>query len=174
MPETQIIKVDEGGVNARILAKEAEAVYMKILLRFPDSIEAGPARAALQKLKQGAESTTPPGGRPAEAPEAAPWALVYGEQLVALIPADEASLAGAMQLNNGYKIATPAKVFAGSYVIHGTLLSYDTNASVFQNFRCFPMQDVQITSRLPGAQWSGLKAPYLAVMSQHKQLIVPE
>ena len=114
------------------------------------------------------------GSLPAQAPEAAPWALVYGEQLVALIPADEASLAGAMQLNNGYKIATPAKVFAGSYVIHGTLLSYDTNASVFQSFRCFPMQDVQITSRLPGAQWSGLKAPYLVVMSQHKQLIVPE
>jgi hypothetical protein len=53
----------------------------------------------------------------------APWAMVYGEQMVALIPCDEASLAGAIQSNGDFKIATRAVVYVGSYVIRGTLLS---------------------------------------------------
>ena len=114
------------------------------------------------------------GSLPGPARDSAPWTLVYGEQLVALVPCDEASLVNAVQLNNGYKVATQAEVYAGSYVIRGTVLSYDANGSVFQSFRSFPVQDAEVICRLPGAQWTGLKAPYLVVMSQHKQLVLPD
>ena len=38
----------------------------------------------------------------------------------------------------------------------------------------FPHGSAEISCRLPGAQGDGLKAPYLVVLSQHKQLVVPE
>jgi hypothetical protein len=113
------------------------------------------------------------GNLPTPNPDYAPLTIVYGEQLVALIPGDEASLASAMQSNNALKFSTRAQVFAGSYVIRGTVLCYDTNGRVFQSYRGFPVQDAEISCRLPGAQWSGLKAPYLVVLNQHKQLVVP-
>jgi len=89
------------------------------------------------------------------APDSAPWTIVYGEQLVALIPCDEASLASAMQINNGFKVATRAEVFVGSYVIRGTVLSYDANGHVFQSFRSFPVQDAEISCRLLGRSGAG-------------------
>ena len=114
------------------------------------------------------------GGLPGPLPDSAQLTFVYGEQLVALIPSDEASLASALQSNNGFTVATLVEVYVGSYVIRGTLLSYDANGRVFQSYRGFPVQDAEISCRLPGAQWDGLKAPYLVVLSQHKQLVVPE
>jgi hypothetical protein len=90
----------------------------------------------------------PTGNLLGPAPDSAPWTIVYGEQLVALIPCDEASLANAMQINNGFKVATRAEVFVGSYVIRGTVLSYDANGRVFQSFRSFPVQDAEISCRL--------------------------
>jgi hypothetical protein len=114
------------------------------------------------------------GNQPVPARDAAAWAMLYGEQLVALIPWDEASLATAMQSNVDYKIATQGEVYVGCYLIRGAVLSYDANLSVFGNQRSFPVQNAEITCRLPGAQWSGLKAPYLLVMSQHKQLVIAD
>ena len=114
------------------------------------------------------------GSLPVPVRDSAPWAMLYGEQLVALIPCDEASLANAVQLNNGDKVATPAEVYVGSYIIRGTVLSYDANGSVFQSFRSFPVQDAEVICRLPGAQWTGLKTPYLVVMSQHKQFVISD
>jgi hypothetical protein len=113
------------------------------------------------------------GSLPAPDPDSTPLAIVYGEQLVALIPGDEASLVSAMQSNSPLKFLTRAEIFVGNYLIRGTVLCYDTNGRVFQSYRGFPVQDAEISSRLPGAEWSGLKAPYLVVLSQHKQLVVP-
>jgi len=105
------------------------------------------------------------GSLPSPSPDSAPSTIVYGEQLVALIPGDEASLASAMQSNNALKFSTRAEVFVGSYVIRGTVLYYDINGRLFQSYRGFPVQDAEINCRLPGAQWSGLKAPYLVMLS---------
>ncbi len=106
--------------------------------------------------------------------EAAPWTLVYGEQLVALIPWDKDSFNAAMQANGDYKIATPGEVYVGNYLIRGTVLSYNANLNVMATQHSFPVQNAEITCRLPGSTWPGLKAPYVMVTSQHKQLIIAD
>jgi hypothetical protein len=104
---------------------------------------------------------------------ATPWLLIYGDQLVALIPRDEAGLAAARMFNAAFKVAVPAEVYAGPYVIRGQVLSPDGSLRVFEGYTGFPVQDAEIKSLIPGAQLGLLKAPYVLVMSRHKQALIP-
>lgn len=106
-------------------------------------------------------------------PPAVPWVLIYGDQLVAIIPKDEAGLANARQLNAVFKVGVKAEVYAGPYVIRGEVLSPDGSLRVFEGYTGFPVQDAEIKCLIPGAQLGLLKAPYVLVMSRHKQALVP-
>jgi hypothetical protein len=106
-------------------------------------------------------------------PPAVPWVLIYGDQLVAIIPKDEAGLANARQFNTVFKVGVKAEVYAGPYVIRGQVLSPDGSLRVFEGYTGFPVQDAEIKCLIPGAQLGLLKAPYVLVMSRHKQALVP-
>ena len=106
-------------------------------------------------------------------PPAIPWVLIYGDQLVAIIPKDEASQAAARQMNATFKVAVKAEVYAGPYVIRGEVLSPDGLLRVFEGYTGFPVQNAEIKCLIPGAQLGQLKAPYVLVMSRHKQALVP-
>ena len=101
-----------------------------------------------------------------------PWTLVYGEQMVAIIPRDPASTACAMQNNSFFNQSFQAEVYIGSFVLRGRVLCSDRSVRVFPMYPAFPMQDVEITCLLPGSKLA-VKAPYLVVMGSHKQLVVP-
>lgn len=103
-----------------------------------------------------------------------PWVLVYGDEMVALIPRDEAGNNAAIQTNGSYfKIPIPAEVFVGHYRIRGKVMASDPSLRVFTINMGFPVQDAEIDCLLPGAPLKGLKVPYLLVMSRQKQLVVP-
>ncbi|MGA2505062.1 MAG: hypothetical protein ABSG01_13305 [Anaerolineales bacterium] len=115
----------------------------------------------------------PTGALSVSPPPATPWVLIYGDQLVAIIPKDDAGLTNARQLNAAFKVAVPAEVYAGPYVIRGQVLSPDGSLRVFEGYTGFPVQDAEIKCLIPGAQLGVLKAPYVLVMSRHKQALVP-
>ena len=102
-----------------------------------------------------------------------PQVLIHGDELVALIPRDEAGTTEDMKNNAPFKYPVPAEVYVGPYVIRGQVLSMDKNLRVFATYVGFVVQDAVVDCLLPGAQLTGLKAPYLLVMSRHKQLVVP-
>lgn len=107
-------------------------------------------------------------------PASAPWALVYAESLVAVIPRDEASTAYVLKNNADlFKYPIAAEVRAGAYVIRGNVLSPDKMLNVFESYVRFAVQDAEISCRLSGAQLVGLKAPYVLVVGSHKQLLTP-
>jgi hypothetical protein len=92
---------------------------------------------------------------------AAPWALDYADSLVALIPRDQASLDYAQKANSSWRYAVPAEVYVGPYRFRGSVLSPDKPLRVFAGYTTgFVAQQVQISSLLPSARLSGLKAPY--------------
>ena len=115
----------------------------------------------------------PTGALSVSPPPAVPWILIYGDQLVAIIPKDEAALANACQLNAMFKVQVRAEVYAGPYVIRGQVLSPDGSLRVFEGYTGFPVEEAEIKCLIPGAQLGVLKAPYVLVMSRHKQALVP-
>ncbi len=109
-------------------------------------------------------------------PEAlsAPWTVIYGETLVAIIPRDQASLDHVTKANADYKYAQLAEVYAGPYLLRGTLLSAGADVRTFAAYTTgFAMQSATISSLLPGARLSGLAAPYVMVVGQHGQVVRP-
>jgi hypothetical protein len=107
-------------------------------------------------------------------PPPAPWALVYGDGLVAVIPRDEAGTTFVTKKNADlFKVAVPAEVYVGPYVLRGKVLSPDKELTVFESYRRFAMQDAEISCLLPGALLTGLQAPYVLVVADHKQLLTP-
>ena len=101
----------------------------------------------------------------------APFVLVYGSRLVAIIPRDEASTAYALKQNASFKHAIPAEVFAGPYLLRGQALSTDNRLRVFSGLAAFPMQSVTITCLLPGSRMAPFGVPYLLLIGNHKQLV---
>ena len=107
-------------------------------------------------------------------PASTPWALVYAESVVAVIPRDEASTAYVLKNNaDFFKYPVAAEVRVGAYLIQGKVLSPDKMLNVFESYFRFAVQDAEISCRLPGAQLTGLKAPYVLVVGSHKQLLTP-
>jgi len=95
---------------------------------------------------------------------------VCGDALVAVIPRDEASLALIRKNNAAWRYPLPAEVYAGPYVIRGTVLGKGNNLGAF-DWDTFLMRDVEISSVLPNSAWTGLKAPCAYVGGQHKHFI---
>jgi hypothetical protein len=78
---------------------------------------------------------------------AAPWALVYADSPVALIPRGQASLGYALKANSGWRHAVPAEVYVGPYRFSGSVLSPDKQLRVFAGHTIgFVAQQVQINS----------------------------
>ncbi|MDR3575320.1 MAG: hypothetical protein P4L50_15780 [Anaerolineaceae bacterium] len=102
-----------------------------------------------------------------------PWTLVNSESLVAIIPRDAASSASAAQNNTIFKKSFQGEVYIGPYLLRGKVLTVDDSVRILPIYPCFPMMDVEINCLLPGSKLVGLKAPYLLVMTLHRQLIVP-
>ena len=104
----------------------------------------------------------------------APWAVAYGDELVAVIPRDQASLDYARQQNADWKNPQPAEVYVGHYLLRGTLLSPAADVRTLAAFTTgFAMQQVQISSLLPGSRLTGLSAPYALVVGGHKHVVRP-
>ena len=102
-----------------------------------------------------------------------PWVLINGDDLVAIIPRDDASVAHAIQVNASDRIASRADVFVGPYVIRGTVHSPHEDLRIFAMRVGFIVRDAEITCLRPDAQLVGLKAPIVLVLSRHKQLVAP-
>ncbi len=102
-----------------------------------------------------------------------PWTLVNSESLIAIIPRDAASMACAMQNNGIFNQSFQGEVYIGPYVLRGKILTIDNSVRILAMYAAFPMQDVEINCLLPGSKLVGLKAPYLMVLTHHRQLLVP-
>jgi hypothetical protein len=99
--------------------------------------------------------------------------VVYGDQLVALIPRDEVSLSAARQTNTAFKVAAPGEVYVGPYMIRGNVMSLDGSLRVFATYTGFVIEDAEITCLTPDSPLTNLTAPYVLVMSRQKQAMLP-
>lgn len=104
---------------------------------------------------------------------AVPWALVYGNQLVAVIPRDQDCLNFALKSTSAFKHPIAADVFAGPYVFSGTLMSPDQDLRVFEGYAAFVMQNVIIDCLVAGTKLPRVQAPYVMVVGNHKGFVVP-
>jgi hypothetical protein len=100
-----------------------------------------------------------------------PWTMVHSESMVAVIPRDAASLACAMQNNAFYNQSFQGEVYIGPYLLRGKVLVPNDSIRTLPMYPAFPMQDVEINCLLPGSKLVGLKAPYAAVLTHHRQLL---
>ncbi len=101
-----------------------------------------------------------------------PWALVYGNELVAIIPRDQASLNYALRANDNFKIPIQGEVYAGPYVFSGTIMSPDRKLRVLEGFAGVVLQNVTIDCLASGTSMSRLQAPYVMVLGNHKHFLV--
>lgn len=109
-----------------------------------------------------------PTGRLKAAPrQLVSWVTVYWDNMVALIPRDEPSTEFALKNNDIFKIPFPGEVYSGPYRLRGTILSPGKFAREFSTYSFLTMRDVTVESLEPGAQWSGLTAPYLLVVGNN-------
>jgi hypothetical protein len=98
--------------------------------------------------------------------------LVYAESIVAVIPRDEASTAYVLKNNASlFKSPIPAEVRVGSYLLRGEVLSPDNLLNVFESYFRFAIRNAEISCLLPGSQLGELRAPYVLVLGEHKQLL---
>jgi hypothetical protein len=83
--------------------------------------------------------------------------------VVAIIPADEASLKSAQKAYKAYRHPLDAVIYAGPYLIKARLLSdhAGANRSPFTNNWLVPLVDVVIDCQVQGARLTGFRAPWL-------------
>lgn len=83
--------------------------------------------------------------------------------VVAIIPADPASLQSAQKAYKSYRYPIEAVVFAGPYLIRGKVLSdnADGSHSPFSDTQFLPLVDVEIDCQVQGARLSSFRAPWL-------------
>jgi hypothetical protein len=116
----------------------------------------------------------PSGNLVAPARPNVPSALIFGVQLIAIIPRDEPSTAAARKKNSDLKYPVPAEAYIGPYLFRGTLLCPNKNVNSVAIYHGFTMQDAQIDCLLPGAQLVGLTAPYVVIRNnKYRQVILP-
>ncbi|HEY3343313.1 MAG TPA: hypothetical protein VGJ97_00195 [Anaerolineaceae bacterium] len=99
--------------------------------------------------------------------------LVYGDQLIALIPHDEVSLTAARQTNASFKIGSPGEVYVGPYLIRGKVMSLDSSLRVFATYNGFVIEDAEISCLTPDTPLTAMNVPYVLVMSRQKQAMLP-
>jgi hypothetical protein len=97
---------------------------------------------------------------------------IYFDSLIAVIPADEPSLASARKENSMLQYPIPAELHAGSYRITGDVLILDKRFSAFDAVRVFFVQNAVVDSLLPDAMLSNVQAPYVFVASRQIQVML--
>jgi hypothetical protein len=83
--------------------------------------------------------------------------------VVAIIPADPASLQSAQKAYKGYRHPLDAVIYAGPYLMRGKVLSdyADGSRSPFTDTQFLPLVDVEIDCQVQGARLSSFRAPWL-------------
>lgn len=104
---------------------------------------------------------------------AVPWALVYGNRLVAIIPRDRACLDFAIKANDSFDTPIPGEVFAGPYVFSGTIMSPDRKLRILEGYTSLVLHNATIDCLVPGTKMPRLQAPYVMVLGNHKNFVVP-
>jgi hypothetical protein len=83
--------------------------------------------------------------------------------VVAIIPADDASLAAAKKAYKAHRHPLDAVIYAGPYLLRAKLLSDhpDASRSPFSDNWLVPLADVVIDCQVPGARLTTFRAPWL-------------
>jgi hypothetical protein len=83
--------------------------------------------------------------------------------VVAVIPADDASLKAAQKAYKAYHYPLDAVIYAGPYLLKAKLLSdyADASHSPFTNTYLIPLADVVIDCQVQGARLTSFRAPWL-------------
>lgn len=97
---------------------------------------------------------------------------VYFDSLIAVIPADEPSLASARKENSALQYPIPAELYVGTYGITGEVLILDKRFTAFDEKRVFVVQNAAIDCLLPNTTLSRIHAPYLFVASRQIQAMI--
>ena len=103
---------------------------------------------------------------------AVPWALVYGNELVAIIPRDQASLNYALRANESFKVPIPGEIYAGPYVFSGMIMSPDRKLRILEGYAAVVVQNATIDCLTSGTSMSRLQTPYVMVLGNHKHFLV--
>ena len=127
--------------------------------------EAGSVPFAARELTRA--TLQPTGALAVAAGASAKFSLPYDTAVVAVIPRDAAGSAYALKRNSGSSHPIPANVYAGPYLLRGTILSPDKELSILAGYQSFAMQAVTIDSLAPGARLRDFQAPYVIVRT-HK------
>jgi hypothetical protein len=97
------------------------------------------------------------------------WLLPYNGSFVAVMPFDDASLAGMQKNASREKYPFPAVLYVGPFTIRGQLLSPYQNPAEFAMIAGHlnvVVVNAEFEYRLPGAQFTGLKTPLALVRTQ--------
>ena len=91
------------------------------------------------------------------------WAITVIDQVIAIIPRDEASLQAAQKAFREYRYPLPVEIFAGPYRLRGKILSDSTipKRSPFLMNQVVPLAEAEIENLLSGAKMKGLRADWL-------------
>ena len=118
-------------------------------------------------------SFRPTGNLSVPARSQVPWTVVYGSELIGVIPKDEASTAYAIKANSTFTNPVPAEIFAGPYSIKGTMLTQLKDILGLASSTIFAARDVEINCLLPHAQLTGFKVPYILLTGRNVQMATP-
>jgi len=92
------------------------------------------------------------------------WTLEHRGGLVALIPRDEASTQALLKVTQSKTFPFRAVMYVGSYVIRASLTpESQAFGQVLEGWAFIQAKDAEIDCQLPGAQLSGLTAPWLVL-----------
>jgi hypothetical protein len=94
-------------------------------------------------------------------PRSLPVFMAWGEQIIAQIPHSDTPISE-YDVWKEYKKSLTGTFYFGPYVISGTMMFLDLAMIKLT----MPMVDVRITSRIPGARFSELNAPF-AIVNTH-------
>jgi|SRR5579859_3175458 len=91
------------------------------------------------------------------------WNLGLGDNLVAVIPNDDASRAAAQKAFSDYRQPLQAAFYAGPYVILGNYLSDPSDAGIlFRDEKSLrPLANAEINCQLPGSTLKSWRVPWL-------------
>jgi len=93
------------------------------------------------------------------------WGTAVFNDVIAVIPRDEASLQAAQKAFREYRYPLQVEIFAGPYRLRGKLLSDSTipRRSPFLENQIVPLVEAEIDNLLPGASLHDLQADWLLV-----------
>lgn len=119
-------------------------------------------------------SYQPTGLLSAPQPAKFPWAVLFSNEIIAMIPNDQASMAFALKANSNIANPLAMEVTAGQYVMRGSFMfsiPFEVEAPRYQP--AMIGKDVQVDSVLPHTQWTGFKAPYMIFTNKYIHTLAP-